>query len=422
MQRGFPKTGSGMDVAMASEKQEYTISEELTGIYKKTRDEVPEEAKAAMDAVWAGLQAVASEISRAARGESGIAALNGMDPEEAMKKAEGAAFARLNQVLWQTYYTPDNLPEDEDVLKRFLIEKVNYGRDLDKDEAFLAGLKKCRDDELLYKIAKQAPRRLFFSFGDVAAKHIQSDAYRYAVFCSPISGRRTLIHDLAIERELGELPAVRILLTDPEEENKRKTLYVIRSEALLMLAFLRSYSCRNTAKETLAEIGSAYPHRFFSDLQEEEQNAFVSKWLEEACPYVERLLERDEEVRKQLGPDVRIDSSLLIGYLAACHPDREIRTGYADMIDPELAAYVGAVTEHADIKQLLAGRIRRKDLLDSLPYCDSSHIDLYLIKDTPEKRAAFCREVLRNLSDKDMYEDLRAGMENAGIDVPEDLP
>ena len=69
------------------------------GWFLKIKNDIPESAWAAVDDVWAGLKMVVSEINRAARGESSIKALYETDPKELMKKAEAAAFKRLNERL-----------------------------------------------------------------------------------------------------------------------------------------------------------------------------------------------------------------------------------------------------------------------------------------------------------------------------------
>ena len=84
---------------MASENDEYKISKELTGIFRRIKEDIPESAWAAVDDVWAGLEMVVAEINRAARGESTIKALYETAPKELMKKAEAAAFKRLNERL-----------------------------------------------------------------------------------------------------------------------------------------------------------------------------------------------------------------------------------------------------------------------------------------------------------------------------------
>ena len=60
---------------MASEDDELKISYELTEIFRRIKNDIPESAWAAVDDVWAGLKMVVSEINRAARGESSIKAL-----------------------------------------------------------------------------------------------------------------------------------------------------------------------------------------------------------------------------------------------------------------------------------------------------------------------------------------------------------
>ena len=214
--------------------------------------------------------------------------------------------------------TNDNMTDQEE-LKRFLTEEMTYDRNLDNNEAFKTALKKCTDDELLYLIAENAPQSNFFSFGDIAAAGIRSDEYRYALISSSIRARRTLIHDLAVSRELDELLAVRILLTDSCEENKREAMYVIKNEALLMLAFLKSFSYRRGAKERLKEIGSVYPERYFTEMEEREKETIVKEWHARACEYAERLIEIDKDMDEKLSDSVEIDSELLIGFLAACH-------------------------------------------------------------------------------------------------------
>ena len=84
---------------MASEDDELKISYELTEIFRRIKNDIPESAWAAVDDVWAGLKMVVSEINRAARGESSIKALYETDPKELMKKAEAAVFKRLNERL-----------------------------------------------------------------------------------------------------------------------------------------------------------------------------------------------------------------------------------------------------------------------------------------------------------------------------------
>ena len=51
---------------MAPEHKEYKVSYELTEIFRRTREELPESGRKIMDDVWDGLQMVVAEINRAA--------------------------------------------------------------------------------------------------------------------------------------------------------------------------------------------------------------------------------------------------------------------------------------------------------------------------------------------------------------------
>ncbi len=316
-----------------------------------------------------------------------------------------------------TEYTLMNQEE----LKQFLIDEITHGRDLDNNKAFKNAIKECTDDELLYQIAERSPQSKIFSYGDIASAGIRSNEYRYAVISSTIRGRKALVHDLAINRELDEMLAIRILLTDSYDENKRESMYVINSEALLMLAFLKSMSYRVTAKERLSEIGSKYPGRYFAIGMEEKEN-ILRQWYGEACDHAERLIEMDKEIDEKISPSIDIDSSLLICFLAACHPDQAKRIEYARMITSEyLSAYVGVLTDDVHVKRILSRKIHSEDLICSLPYCDSFGMESLLIKDTYEKRVEFCLEVLRNTDSEETRELLMKRMEKAEIEIPEEL-
>ena len=60
---------------MASEHKEYKVSYELTEIFRRTREELPESGRKIMDDVWDGLQMVVEEINKAADGKSSVSAL-----------------------------------------------------------------------------------------------------------------------------------------------------------------------------------------------------------------------------------------------------------------------------------------------------------------------------------------------------------
>ena len=289
---------------------------------------------------------------------------------------------------------------------------------MDDSEALRAAVRECTDDELLYRIAKRAPNDKMFSFGDIAAAGIGSDDYRYAVISSDIRGRRTLIHDLAVSRELDKELAVRILLTDPDGENKKEALNFIDNEALLMLAFLNSVSARETAGERLKELGSGYPD-LYMQMEQDERALKEKQWYALACAYAEGLIDEDRTISGRLGLSVSIDSFMLIGFLAACHPDRTVRTRYAEKIVSErLAAYVGAITEYADVKKILARRIWA---LDHLPYCGSDVNAPLLITDKQENRNALCFEILRSTDSEDMRRYLTERLKEAGIKIPKEL-
>jgi hypothetical protein len=307
---------------------------------------------------------------------------------------------------------------DQEERKRYLEEEVTSGRDLSRNEEFLQALKECRDDELLYLIAEQAPSGIGFSYGDIAAGAIRSEEYRYAMMSSSITGRRRLIHELAVARELDELSAVRILLTDREDENRREALYVIGREGLLMPAYLQSSAFRSTAKERLKEIGSAYPERFY-EMDEPAKEALRKEWLAEACDFAERLVEKDREIDRKLSENVEIDSDVLRAFLAACHPDPEQRIAYARKITSQrLAAYAGILTDDPDVRTVLSAKVHREDVLELLPYCDSITGPL-LLKARYENHEAFCREVLRNAERNDTKEFLAARMKEAGMEMPD---
>ena len=398
---------------MTSDENSYSVSEELTGLFEMSKEDVSEDTVKRIEAAWNGLLAFVEEINKAARGESDRIDLKETDPQEAGRLAEKAAFWRLNQILTEACIE-DGTIEQKD-LKRYLQEQMDRGIDLTDDKIFKKALRLCTDDKLLYQIAKKAPQKRLFSFGDVAASAIGSEEYRYAMISSYIKGRRTLIHDLAVSRELDEMLAIRILLTDSNTENKRESLYVIGSEAMLMLAWLQSFSYKTDAKEKLKEIGSVYPERYF-EIEQEEKDKVLKTWYVQACEYAERLVDMDKMIAEKTDSNVYIDSSMLIGFLAACHPDQIKRTRYAEMItSEELASYVGTISDYLDVKTALSGKIHSKDLLDWLPYTDSIIDPPFPIKDKPENHIAFCLEILKNTDDEETREYLKERMEEAGI-------
>ena len=162
-------------------------------------------------------------------------------------------------------------------------------------------------------------------------------------------------------------------------------------------------------------------------MDREAQETAVKEWYAEACEYAERLIGIDREMNEKVSLNVDIDSSLLIGFLAACHPDKTKRAEYAETLSSEserLAAYVGAITEEADVRRILSRKIHREDLLEALPYChsfDSLGREPFLIRDTEEKRTAFCLEVLRNTDREETRRYLTEQMKAAGIDIPAEL-
>ncbi len=360
---------------MASDHNAYDISKELTGLFRMSKEDVSEDAGKRIDSAWNGLQAIVEEINKAVKGESTRIDLKDTDPKDAVLLAERAAFRRLNQILTEAVIEDGTIEQDD--LKRYLQEQLNRGIDLTDSEIFKKGLKLCTDDELLYEIAKNAPQNRLFSFGDVAASMITSEEYRYAMIGSSIKGRKTLIHDLAIKRELDEMLAIRILLVDSNSENKRESLYVIKDEALLMLAWLKSFSYKTDAKEQLKKIGSDYPEHFF-EMEQDEKDAVLKDWHARAREYAERLIDMDKMIKEKIDSSICINSSLLIGFLALCHPEHAKRIKYASMITSErLAFFVGSLTEYDDIKEILASKIHDKDLFDCLPYYDFLNTDGY---------------------------------------------
>ena len=402
---------------MTSDEQKYQISKELTGLFRMSKEDVSPDTVKRIEAAWSGLQAFVEEINKAAKGESASIDLKETDPKEAVLLTERAAFWKLNQILTEAVIEDGTIEQND--LKRYLQEQMNLGTDLTDSKIFMKGLKLCKDDELLYSIAKATPQNRLFSFGDVAASMIVSEEYRYAMISSSIKGRRTLIHDLAISRELDEMLAIRTLLTDSNTENKRESLYVIGSEALLMLAWLYSFSYKTDAKERLKEIGSEYPERYF-EMEQEEKDTVLKEWYAQACEYAERLINMDKMIVEKIDSNVWIDSSMLIGFLAACHPDPLKRTEYADMIDSEeLASYVGTITDYLDVKTMLSKKIHSEDLLSWLPYTDSVINPPFPIKDKPENHVAFCLEILKNTDSEETREYLKERMEKAEIEIPD---
>ena len=97
---------------MAPEHKEYKVSYELTEIFRRTREELPENGRKIIDDVWDGLQMVVAEINKAAEGKSSVSALNDMDLDEALRKAEQAAFRRANTRLKEELEEAENSPED----------------------------------------------------------------------------------------------------------------------------------------------------------------------------------------------------------------------------------------------------------------------------------------------------------------------
>ena len=383
---------------------EYRISKELKGIFDSAREDASEDTKKKIDEVWSDLQTTVDVINRYDQAEP-------EDLEKAVSNAEKDAFWKLDQIITEVQILEGTIKQND--LERYLGQELKKGVDLSDNKLFKKALKLCENDELLYYIAKISPQDKFFSFGDVAAQAIRNDEMRYALICSSITGRKTLIHELAIERKLKEMLAIRILLTDPYEENKRESLYVINSEALLMLAFLRSFSYRKTAGERLKEIGSSYPEAYF-DLKQKQREETYKNWYAEACEYGEALIDLDKTIEERIDAPITLNTSLLIGFLAAAHPDPKERIRYAQMIKTEsLAAYVGAITEYQDVKKYLSVKINDKDILDNLPYCLSDNKQPYLLEDRQKKRDEFCLEVLRNTDDKETWEYLLKKMDNS---------
>ena len=402
---------------MASDANKYEISKELTGLFRMSKEDVSHDTVKRIETAWNDLLTFVEEINKAARGESERIDLKETDLQEAGRLAEKIAFHKLNQILREALIEEGTIEQND--LKHYLREQMDRGIDLTDSEIFKKALKLCTDDKLLYRIAMLSPQNRVFSFGDVAASAIRSKEYRYAMISSTIRGRKTLIHDLAVSRELDELLAIRILLTDPYDENKRESMYVIGSEELLMLAWLQSFSFRNTAKERLKEIGSMYPERYF-EIEENEKETVLEECYAKACDYAERLIGLDQEIAEMIDSSIWIDSSMLIGFLAACHPDQAKRTEYAKMINSEeLAAYVGAITDHAEVKKILASKVHSEALLDRLPYVDSDTDSSFLIKDRDENREAFCLEVLKITEDEKTREYLKERMKKAGIVIPQ---
>ena len=402
---------------MTSDGNSYSISKELTGLFRMSKEDVSQDTAKRIEAAWNGLQAFVEEINKAARGESVSIDLKETNLQEAGLLAERAAFWKLNQILTEALIEDGTIEQND--LKRYLQEQMNLGIDLTDSKFFMKGLKLCKDDELLYSIAKTAPKNRLFSFGDVAASMIGSEEYRYAMVSSPIRGRRTLIHDLAVSRELDEMLAIRVLLTDSNTENKRESLYVISAEALLMLAWLYSFSYKNDAKERLKEIGSEYPERYF-EIEQNEKDAILKEWYSKACEYAERLIDTDKMIMEKIDSNVWIDSSMLIGFLAACHPDQEKRIMYAEMItSEELASYVGTISDYPDVKTVLSRKIHSEDLLNWLPYTDSVIDPPFPIKDKPENHVAFCLEILKNTDSEETRKYLKERMEKAEMEIPD---
>ena len=100
---------------MAPEHKEYKISNELTEIFRRSREELPESGRKILDDIWDGLQMVVAEINKAADGKSSVSALNNMDLEEALRMAERAAFQRANALLKEELEETEeeNNPADE---------------------------------------------------------------------------------------------------------------------------------------------------------------------------------------------------------------------------------------------------------------------------------------------------------------------
>ena len=198
-------------------------------------------------------------------------------------------------------------------------------------------------------------------------------------------------------------------------------MYVIGSEELLMLAWLQSVSYKNTAKERLEEIGSKYPGLYFEKEEEEKKN-LIKNWYAKACEYAETLIDMDQTTAEKIDSDILIDSSMLTGFLAACHPEQAKREGYAQMIESEeLAAYIGAISDYPDVKAILASRIHSEELLNDLPYTDTYINPPLLVRDRIENRIAFCLQILKNSDSEETRQYLKERLEKADIEIPEEF-
>lgn len=393
----------------------YQISDELTGIFRHTREDVSQDTAEKMDEIWTGLQTAVFMLNQTAEERPD---LDETVVKEALSKAEHFAFWKLNRLLQEVMIEDETI--DENSLNAYLKQRLAEETDLNDDEIFRKAIRLCTDDSLLFQIAMKAPDQIF-SFSDIAASALKSDDYRYAMACSFIRGRKTMIHDLALSRELDEMTAIRILLTDPYTENKRESMYVIGSEELLMLAWLQSVSYKNTARERLEEIGSKYPGLYF-ETEEEEKKILTKKWYTKACEYAQTLIDMDQTTAEKIDSDILIDSSMLICFLAACHPDQTKREEYAQMIgSEELAAYVGAISDYPDVKAILASKIHSERLLDDLPYTDTIINPPLLIRDRIENHIAFCLEILKNTDSEETRQYLKERMEKADIEIPEEF-
>ena len=284
-------------------------------------------------------------------------------------------------------------------------------------------IEQCGDDNVLYSAACYTgsdPKMI--SNRDRAARLIQNRDYQYALSSHITNRARTaMILNLYDSLEGDELFIAKIILTDPNDENKAHMMLYCEDENLLMLGWKYVYGARKLCRDRLHTLGSRFPEAY-EKADPQEKAEWEEMWMISAGETALDLISEDREVRERTSGAASVDSEPLHLYLALQHPRKAIRWWHAKKLkNPAFIAYAGSWTGDDEIKEALSVRINSTELITEMLFGDLSGADLVLGFRKPEDltlQDRFCIAIMKNHPDPEIREHVRTELLRGNAVIP----
>ncbi|MBO7698931.1 MAG: toll/interleukin-1 receptor domain-containing protein, partial [Erysipelotrichaceae bacterium] len=230
-------------------------------------------------------------------------------------------------------------------------------------------LEQCTDDVVLYDVACNTDKDPdMVTIREKAARLIKNRDYQYALSSYIFNPARTdMILNLNDSLEGDELFVARVILTDPNDENKSHMLIYCKDESLLMLGWLYVHGIRKFCADKLHYIGSRFPEAY-EEMTSDEKNKCRQDWLMHASELViENILPEDKAVSERLSGSAAVYSEPLHFFLSIQHPRKPVRWWHANKLkNPVYIAYVGSWTADDQIKEALSVKIDSTELITEM--------------------------------------------------------